>query len=541
MKKTNRQWFKNCTNIFAALALSGLVATGCSDEENSNGGGNGTDDDNPPVGPVFNGPAYPDNYTNISGWDQRAQWNLANVHDPTVVKEGAYFYMYQTDASYGNAHAGHGHFHCRRSLDLVNWEYMGATMPGEATWVKDEINERRALEGRPPIQNITYGYWAPCVRKVGNKYRMYYSIVHDALIEGTNPNTSWGEEAYIGMMETSSLAGNVWEDKGMVICQVADGVVDYHRDGANDWNAYYKFNAIDPSYIETENGEHWLIYGSWHTGIAAVQINPETGKLLNELNTVDSYGIRIAGRGNITANRWQALEGPEIIYNPDTGYYYLFLAYDELSVAYNTRVARSASITGPYVGMNGQDVSQGAEAWPMLTHPYKFNNHTGWVGFAHCAIFQDDANGKWYYSSQARLPENVPGINVSNAVMMGHVRELQWTTDGWPVVSPERYAGVPATQITAETIAGTYEVIIKSYQYRTMQTSITVSLNANGTVGGGITGNWSYDATNKEVLINGNKCKVFDAWDWEATPRKVTLAISGFMADGKPLWGKKLY
>lgn len=41
-----------------------------------------------------------------------------------------------------------------------------------------------------------------------------------------------------------------------------------------------------------------------------------------------------AGRGNVASNRWQALEAPEISYNPDTKYYYLFMAYDELLVHY---------------------------------------------------------------------------------------------------------------------------------------------------------------------------------------------------------------
>ena len=71
-------------------------------------------------------PTYADSYVNIASWIQRSQWNLANVHDPTVVKASdGYYYMYQTDASYGNAHVGHGHFHGRRSRDLVNWEYLG--------------------------------------------------------------------------------------------------------------------------------------------------------------------------------------------------------------------------------------------------------------------------------------------------------------------------------------------------------------------------------------------------------------------------------
>ncbi|MGK4566830.1 family 43 glycosylhydrolase [Flavobacterium sp. 3HN19-14] len=124
---------------------------------------------------------------------------------------------------------------------------------------------------------------------------------------------------------------------------------DYIRGGSNDWNSYYKFNGIDPSYIVTETGEHYLVYGSWMTGIAQIQLNPETGKP-NQLNTIADYGTRIAGRGNTSTNRWQGLEGAEIIYNPDTQYYYLFMAYDELSVAYNTRVARSTNINGHFLG-----------------------------------------------------------------------------------------------------------------------------------------------------------------------------------------------
>lgn len=394
--------------------------------------------------------------------------------------------------------------------------------------------------GLPEIDNPKYGYWAPCVRKVGNVYRMYYSIVVDELITGTNPAASWGERPYIGLMESTDPATNVWVDKGMVISAVSDGVTDYIRSNANDWYAYYKFNAIDPSYIVNEAGEHWLIYGSWHTGMAAVQVDAATGKPF-QLETVEDHGVRIAARGNINTNRWQGLEGPEIIYNPDTGYYYLFLAYDELSVAYNTRVARSTNIEGPYLGINGENVSEGAECWPMLTHPYKFNNHTGWVGISHCSVFQDDATGKWYFSSQGRLPENVPGINASNAVMMGHVRELDWTSDGWPVVMPERYAAVPSTEITEAKIVGTWEVITMNYQYKVMQTSVMVSLNANGTVGGGMTGNWQYNAASKTLMINDIECKVADGWDWESTPRKTTITLSGLTTDGKPVWGKRMY
>ncbi|MCH4552272.1 arabinan endo-1,5-alpha-L-arabinosidase [Aestuariibaculum lutulentum] len=492
----------------------------------------------PPVVETFNGPTYSDNYSSIASWSSRSQWNLANVHDPSVVKDGEYYYMYQTDASYGNAHDGHGHFHHRRSKDLVNWEYRGSTMTSAPVWVKDTLNSMRAKmdPALPAIENPEYGYWAPCVRKVGDKFRMYYSIVVIDPIVGSDFNTSWTERAFIGLMETNDLASNIWTDKGMVVCSVADGLETYTRTNGNDWSGYFKFNAIDPTFIETPQNEQYLIYGSWHSGIAALKLNPETGKP-DKLDALEDYGVTIAKRGS---SRWQASEGPEILYNPDTDYYYLFMAYDELSVAYNTRVARSKNITGPYLGINGADVSAGADCYPMITHPYGFKNHTGWVGFSHNAVFQNPDTQEWFYASQARLPENVPGIAVSNAIMMGHVREIQWTDDGWPVIAPERYAGVPTTEITEASFIGSWEHIEMNYQYKIIQTSKTINLTADKKVTGGVSGTWSYDSSTKTLTINGVKCKVKDAWDWEASTRKVTITYSGLTGGGLPVWGKKI-
>ncbi|WP_269221519.1 arabinan endo-1,5-alpha-L-arabinosidase [Flavobacterium sp. IMCC34518] len=493
-----------------------------------------------PTPVAFPGPTYADNYSSISSWGSNSQWNLANVHDPSVAKCGDYYYMYQTDASYGNATDGHGHFFYRRSKDLVNWEFMGPTMTAAPTWVKDSLNNKRARmnPALPAITNPNYGYWAPCVRKVGNKYRMYYSIVVDNPIIGTTFDNSWSERAFIGLAETDDLASNVWTDKGMVVCSEPDGLKPYSFTGTRNWeDAYFKFNAIDPSFIETPSGDQYLIYGSWHSGIAALKLNPTTGKP-DQLKTLSDYGTRIATRN--ATSRWQASEGPEIIYNDVTGYYYLFLAYDGLDVPYNTRVCRSKDIMGPYVGINGANVTAGADCWPMLTHPYGFNNHTGWVGISHCAVFQNPDTKQWYFSSQARLPEGVAGINVSNAIMMGHVREIQWTEDGWPVIAPERYAGVPVTTITESSFIGTWEQITMNYQYKVIQKSATIYLTADKKVSGGVTGTWSYDSTNKTLTVNGIKCKVSDAWDWESATRKVTVTYSGLTTAGLPVWGKKI-
>ena len=91
--------------------------------------------------------------------------------------------MYQTDASYGNALDGHGHFFCRRSKDLVHWSWVGSTMHRQPSWVATKTNENRAAMGLPPIKKFRYCFWAPCARKVRNGlYRMYYSIVVDNYI-----------------------------------------------------------------------------------------------------------------------------------------------------------------------------------------------------------------------------------------------------------------------------------------------------------------------------------------------------------------------
>lgn len=527
--------------IFSLIFSIGGLLVSCSDDDSEDFTDDIVEEEEEEETPDdFDGPTYADDYTNIASWNQRDEWNLANVHDPTIEKDGEYFYMYQTDASYGNAHEGNGHYPYRRSKDLVNWEFMGTVFPEAPHWVKDSLNNMRAQMDPPlpAIENPNYGFWAPHIQKVDGTFRLYYSVVVTNPIEGNDTNQSWTERAFIGLAESDDLSSGQWTDKGMVISSVADGLETYERDGGNDWSGYFKFNAIDPSMTITPEGEHWLIYGSWHSGIAAVELDPETGKPY-QLEELDDYGVRVAGRGDVNNNRWQGLEAPEIIYNEETGYYYLFLAYDELSVAYNTRVARSENITGPYVGIDGASITDGAESLPILTHPYAFNNHPGWVGISHASVFQDPETGEWFYASQGRLPEGVPGINASNAVMMGHVREITWTEDGWPVVSPQRFADVPQDEITEEDITGTWEEVTLNYEYQAIQESYTVVLNEDNSLGGNLTGTWSYDSDTKTLTINNTKLNVRNAWDWEASPRKTTLVYSGINNDGVSVWGKK--
>ena len=504
-------------------------------------------------------PTYDDNYTSVAAWTQRSKWNLANMHDPTVVKASdGYYYMYQTDASYGNAHQKdirnsnkHGHFFCRRSKNLVDWEFVGATMVGLPSWVKTKLNEFRKGMGvaeRPDsyfANDLDFGFWAPCVRKVNDHlYRMYYAITCPGTINGDG---TWSERAFIGLMETSDPASNKWEDKGYVITNASDKGLNY-KVRSDDWaNCYFKYNAIDPTYVITPEGKHWLIYGSWHSGFAAVELDANTGKtkatLPNPWGTADdiaAYGKTIFTR--TLNNRWQGSEAPEIVYHD--GYYYLFVAYDALDVPYNTRVLRSKNVDGPYETMNGKitDAAKGANEEPtVLTHPYKFSAGSGWVGISHCAVF-DDGAGNWYYVSQQRMPANVAGIAASNAIMMGGVRSIQWDSNGWPVVMPERYGAVPQAKITASELEGTWEGIELSYEYGKQKTSKTFKLSSNGVMEGGSAWSnvkaWSFDASSSTLTIGTTKLKVQREVDWEASPRKVTIVYSG-VSGNRSYWGKK--
>lgn len=526
----------------------------------------------------YEAPTYDDNYTAIAEWENNSKWNLANVHDPSVMlAEDGYYYMYQTDASYGNAHEGHGHFHCRRSKDLVNWEYLGATMEEAPAWAVEKLNEYRNeminAEGKKldPIkaEDISYGYWAPVVRKVNNGlYRMYYSLVIDNYIKTGKKNTaenfdhSWTERAFIGLMETSNPASNQWEDKGMVVCSASDQpnteANGWGRRGTGDWDAYFKFNAIDPTYTITPEGKHWLIYGSWHSGFAALEVNPSTGMPLTPLakpwtvegNSIDSFGKLVATRGNST-NRWQASEGPDVIYNPQTQKYYMFMAYGQLAVAYNTRVVRADRPEGPYVDMQGNSATAGKEMLPVLTAPYKFSNSNGWVGISHCGIF-DDGQGNWYYTSQGRFPVDVPGINASNAIMMGHVRSILWTEDGWPIVMPERYGAVPKVAIAKEELEGNWELIQMKPTAQnstndgnaTQYESKVITLGADGKVTSEAWGNdqtWSFDAAKNMITIGNNKIYIQREVDWEASPRIATIVGGGYQDNGATTnWMKKV-
>ena len=601
---------KKISRIICGLMAASIFASGlssCSDEvtesapavvTQSKTGEEKKSADQNQDGSVY---TYNDNYAAVSSWSNRSKWNLANTHDPTVFKwTDGYWYMFGTDASYGDElhKAGTGkYFAGKRSKNLVDWEYVPGLFDAAPDWIVSKLNEYRTEMGVPTLTKaeISFGYWAPCARVVTvdgkTKVRIYYSIVVDNYIKTGKKNTdanyddSWVERAFIGVAESTNPNGGpgAWEDKGFVLCSSSDkgkdGFARAKKNGYGD--VYFYFNAIDPTYFVDDDGSHWMIYGSWHSGLAIVRINPSTGKVaavdgndyLSGNVTGDfsmgkpwadnaesllsqGYGKRIYSRN--PASRWQGSEGPELVkYN---GYYWLFIANDGLDVPYHTRVVRATQIQGPYYDITGRNFTTAGNGnpYPIVTHPYKFNDADnglgscyGWVGISHCAIFNDGDN--WYYMSQQRLPVNVANNQYSNAIMMGGVRKIVWTpsevggTDLWPIALPERYAGLSSEKVTETDICGEWQHINLAYTSKgAMDEAVSLTLSADHKMSGALSGTWAFNETSQLLTFTpasgtAVSVKVSRELDWEAKPRSATIVYAGTeKALDLTYWGKKV-
>jgi arabinan endo-1,5-alpha-L-arabinosidase len=103
-----------------------------------------------------------------------------------------------------------------------------------------------------------------------------------------------------------------------------------------------------------------MTYGSWSGGIFVLEIDEKTGKAIypgkdgktEDGRMIDRYfGTKIAG------GYTKSGEGPYIVYDKNTDYFYLYVTYGWLGVdgGYNMRQFRSKNPDGPYLDASGQD------------------------------------------------------------------------------------------------------------------------------------------------------------------------------------------
>ncbi len=441
-------------------------------------------------------PQISDDYSSISSKDFMSKWGPYNLHDPSIIKYKNTYYIYSTDATYGNN--GQCGIMWRKSTDLVKWQFLG--------WVFDGVPAKPLAFMKTYQPNYRQeSIWAPYIIQVGDQFRLYYSV----------PGNDNVKLAAIGLATSSSPEGP-WTDEGIVIsCLPSDN-----------------YNAIDPSVvIDPKTGQHWMTYGSYSAGIFIVELNPQTGFRLKE----NDKGKLIAFRNRVH----DAIEGSEIIYSPELQKYFLFVSYDWLEDNYNVRVGRSDKPDGPYIDFFGNDMAAIGDNFPILTAQYSFKNHAGWQGFGHCGLLRD--SNQYYYVSQARLASN-------KYLMVMHIHRLLWTSDGWPVLSPERYVNVPQTPITADSIVGRWENIYLTVTTRQNVASY-LDFNKDGTISGMFNNSYVTQSTwqfsNDELIISLNnnsiiiKARVSNEWDWEN--KRLTICYAGLSNQGRTAWGKKVY
>jgi arabinan endo-1,5-alpha-L-arabinosidase len=393
----------------------------------------------------------------------------------------------------------------RKSKDLVEWTYVG--------WVFNSLPAQGSLfitsGGGTPFNSL----WAPCIIKVGNEFRLYYSL-----------SCSLPRLSVIGLATATNPQGP-WTEKGRVVTSSNDASV--------------QTNAIDPSVVVTPSGEHWMVYGSGWDGIYSLKINPTTGLAF----TSGDKGTRIANRGFTNGNYNGNIEGADIVYNAALNKYYLFIAYDWLATKYNIRVMRGDNPNGPFYDYNGINANTNVDHGPMIVAPYKFEGHSGYQGTAHSTTFNDGA-GQYFIAHQARPGSDINFMNL-------HVRKLFWTPDGWPIASPERYALEKDSLIGQADLAGNWERILFNYNvvpgYATeqnspdFQISTPLIIDAAGTLNGNGANTWTYAAPWLQLnWSNGTTEKVFvqKGRDWE-NKRANSIIFTGFNNSGATVWGKK--
>lgn len=491
--------------IRAAVALLVLATAGCSKEEPA------VLTDPPVVAPVDttsldDGPidfsVFSDTYAHLASPDQTSNWAHYNVHDPSYLSDDRFTYAYNTDVAFG--HEIRPGIQIRRSINLVEWEFVGWAFPGLPSLGANFIRRH----GGEPFQSL----WAPYIMKVGDEYRLYYSLT------SAKPRLS-----VIGLATASTPRGPFIE-RGLAVTSLDDASV--------------QTNAIDPTVIVDRSGAHWMYYGSAWDGIYRLELNPETGLAKNE----NDKGTRVAQRAFTGRTINGNIEGPEIIYHPEFDQYYLFISYDWLGTKYNVRVGRSPNAEGPFYDIAGRNMNEEIDDLPMILAPYRFQGHGGWQGVSHPGVFSRD--GRFYIGHQGR-----PGVNAYFMVM--HLRQLFWTEDGWPLVSPQRYAAEAEETVAADDLAGEWEIIIFDYRvvpgFAEEQVSAdyndaqSVTLEADGTVSGALTGSWSYDAPwlTLEYGEERARLRVERGRDWENEVGS-TLLFTGLNEQHTTLWGKKI-
>ena len=229
------------------------------------------------------------------------------VHDPAYIRgdgdEPSWIY------STGNGQVGDGNIQIRRSDDDAEWEYVGEVWSEKPEWLTEQV------EG---VDNL----WAPELYEHDGTWYLYYAAStfgsgNSVIALATNTTLDPEDPAY------------EWVDQGEVISSAGE-----------------PYNAIDPNIVEDADGEPWLAFGSFSSGLQIVPLKWPSGLLSGSADPVT-----IADRGLLE----NAIEAPTIVARDDA--YYLFASRGfccrGADSTYEIIVGRADNVTGPYLDQAG--------------------------------------------------------------------------------------------------------------------------------------------------------------------------------------------
>ncbi len=482
-----------------------------------------------------------------------AAYTRVTVHDPSVIYDNGTYYIYGSHRAWA------------KTTDLQNWEMVTNNVNTEYASLLGDIWEEWCKTDSNP--NLSGNMWAPDViyNDAMDKYCMYMSVNGDdwnSVIVLLTADSIDGPYEYVGPVVYSGFSAtsegpHPAEKTDVYKVLGEDAVLTRYQSTSNT-----KINAIDPCLTYDEDGNLWMVYGSWFGGLYQLKIDKQTGLRDYETtyetvtNKSDAYyGYKIAGGAGVSG------EGPFIIHKDD--YYYLFVSYGGLVATggYQMRVFRSENINGPYVD----------EAGNAAVYTKSANNLYGKVGVRLMGSYDWSGNreirvaqghnsayvaedGRIFVVYHSRFAGGKYGIQEAHEV---RVQQLFVNENGWLVAAPYEYAGetISESGYTMAEMCGEYEFILHEpttyyrkagQNYKGIVEAVNITLHEDGTVTGALTGTWSAkegapdmtitlsDVTYTGVFVKMPSEKMLE----DENQREVVMTFTA-LGENVTVWGSK--
>jgi arabinan endo-1,5-alpha-L-arabinosidase len=304
---------------------------------------------------------------------------LTGLHDPVIIREADTYHVFGSGGWQGEPSIS-----WRTSRDLREWINNGSVFKAIPEWAMRAIPNAKSM-------------WAPDISYFDGRYHLYYAV-----------STGGSMRSVIGLATNRTLDKSSqnyrWEDQGLVIETFEGGT----------------FNAIDANLGLDFQGDTWLAFGSYWSGLKLIRIDRATGKRPPGDDVIHSIAYRPAPEGGDNP-----VEGAFIFTRGD--YYYLFASYDYcckgLASNYYIAVGRSKSITGPYLGRDGKSMMDGYGTAVIVERPWA---STRWRGPGHCGLMHDGQRDLIVYHAYDAEKKAAPTLRLA---------EIRWSADGWPGIA----------------------------------------------------------------------------------------------------------